>query len=66
MAMYWGYRNCWGRVVLNVLDDPFEIVEARKSPSVYPVCGPFKAANYDAALVILKQNLEEIEASEGL
>jgi len=55
---WWGYRHVDGSLhPKRWINDPYNLVEARESPFVATVVGPFPADNREEALATLKEKL---------
>ena len=55
---WWGYRHTNGTFhVKRYLDDPGDLQEARESPFVDELTGPFLAANRESAMTHARERL---------
>ena len=59
MNEWWGYRHCNRTIQVKRYFDDIDLVEARRSPFVEKVVGPFSAENREDAINITVRLLEE-------
>lgn len=55
--LWWGYRHTNGEIQAKRWYYPFDMDDAKESPFVAGIYGPFKATGRDEALKILEQNV---------
>ena len=56
---WWGYLHTSGSLQVKRYFSPLDISEAKESPFVQDVCGPWEVASRDEALAKLKMELGE-------